>query len=153
MIVSLTGQYAIRAMIHLARNSERWPLPGKEIAEHAGIPRKYLSKILADLVRAGVLNATRGRSGGFRMVRLPKHVSLGEVLAPFEPIVGVRRHCPFGSRVCSEDKPCGGHHRWRIVCEAYDRFLKDTSIHDMTIAKPKSSRKCAKKRTRRRVQQ
>ena len=64
-MLSVTGEYALRAMVYLARNSESWPISGPRIAEAAGVPRKYLSSILADLVRSGLLEGTRGKSGGF----------------------------------------------------------------------------------------
>ena len=37
-MLSLTSEYALRAMIHLAQHVDDWPIPGKDIAEHAGIP-------------------------------------------------------------------------------------------------------------------
>ena len=148
MIVTLTSEYALRAMIYLANNEDRWPIPGNQIAKDVDIPRKYLSKILADLVRARVLEATRGKTGGFRMARGPKNISVGEVLAPFEPILGNRRPCPFGNLECNDDDPCSGHSRWKIVREAYRKFTDDTSIHDVMISKAKKPKRQVKKRAR-----
>lgn len=61
-MLSLTSEYGLRAMTHLAKHQADWPVPGKQIAEEAGIPPKYPSMVLADLVRVGLLEATRGRS-------------------------------------------------------------------------------------------
>ena len=136
-MISLTSEYALRAMIFLARNTDDWPIAGREIAAEARIPRKYLSAILGDLVRAGILRSSPGAGGGFRMVRPPKEIMLSDVLAPFEPILANRRPCPFGNEVCSDEDACAGHDGWKKVRETYSRFLEKTSVYDVTFMRPK----------------
>jgi Rrf2 family protein len=132
-MLSLTAEYALRAMVFLAKNPDSWPVPAPRIAEQVGIPPKYLSTILADLVRAGLLDGTRGKSGGFRMTRSPKQIRLSEVLAPFEPRPTNRRACPFGNVVCDDADPCAGHERWKKVKAAYDRFLQETTVFEVAV--------------------
>ena len=142
-MLSLTSEYALRAMIHLAQNVEDWPIPGNQIAEHAGIPPKYLSKVLGDLVRVGVLESSRGIGGGFRMVASPKEITLLEVLRPFEPFT--RKRCPFGNKECGDEDPCLAHDRWKKVVEAEQGFLRKTSVQDVAFrkktAKPRKARR------------
>lgn len=142
-MLSITGEYALRAMVYLARNADACPIPGPRIAEAAGVPRKYLSAILADLVRAGLLEGSRGKTGGFQLTRCPQAVSLAEVVAPFEPINANRKSCPFGNRICSDVDPCSAHERWKEVNSAFTRFLEDTTLQDVA-AKASSGRKKAK---------
>ncbi len=132
-MLSLTSEYALRAMIYLAQHVDDWPIPGRKIAEEANVPRKYLSAILGDLARAGILDSSPGTGGGFRMVRSPKEIRLSEVFAPFEPILAHRRPCPFGHEECSDDDPCAGHDQWKQVRETYSRFLEQTSVFDVTF--------------------
>lgn len=132
-MISLTGEYALRALIYLAQHADEWPVPGRTIAKETKIPRKYLSSILGDLVRAGVLNSTPGPGGGFSMLRTPKETMLIEVLAPFEPSPDTQRSCPFGNTMCGEDDPCTGHEQWKKVQETYSRFLKGTSVHGVAF--------------------
>ena len=130
-MISLTGEYALRAMIFLARHRDEWPISGPVIAQEAGIPRKYLSSVLADLVRAGLLDGTRGKSGGFRIKRPAKRIRLAEVVHPFEPMNSQRRACPFGNAICNDKDPCGAHERWKGVKLALDRFLEETTLQDV----------------------
>ena len=132
-MLTLTSEYALRAMIHLARQPDGQPVSGQCVAEQADIPRKYLSKILGDLVRAGVLEGSRGRHGGFKLSRAPQTIRLHEVLALFEPALAHRRPCPFGNVVCSDEVPCAGHDRWKTVQEAYQGFLHETTIYDVAV--------------------
>lgn len=137
-MISLTGEYALRALIYMAQNSERWPIAGREIAEGAGVPAKYLSTILSELARQEILDSTRGKSGGFRMVRSPAKTFLYEVLAPFESYH--RRRCPFGNDRCSDHDPCLAHENWKMVNSALQDFLRQTSIQDIAFSKAASGK-------------
>lgn len=145
-MLTRTGEYALRAMIYLVQHEEDWPVVGKEIAGATEIPAKYLSKILGDLVRVGVLESTPGRHGGFRLLRSSKETKLYEVLSPFETLE--RKQCPFGNQECSDANPCLAHDRWKKVITAHKRFLSDTSVCDVSVPKPVRSRRAARKKKR-----
>ncbi len=143
---NLTGEYALRAMIYLAQHRDEWPVSGRRIAAESGIPAKYLSKILGDLVRGGVLESTRGKNGGFCMTQTPKETSLSAVLGPFER-VGPNR-CPFGNQKCSDEAPCLAHAKWKKVVEAKKRFLDRTKLSDVAVAAPPTRAKAQRKKKR-----
>jgi Rrf2 family protein len=130
-MLSRTSEYALRALIYLTQHQDDWPITAQRIAQATGIPGKYLVKILGDLVRVGVLDATRGKHGGFRMTRPPKQTTLMEILAPFEVFHG--RRCPFGNPICGDEDPCLAHNRWKQVIETEQRFLRRTSISDVAV--------------------
>ncbi|MBI1826793.1 MAG: Rrf2 family transcriptional regulator [Planctomycetes bacterium] len=130
-MISLTSEYALRAMIYLARHRDEWPISGPRIAEEADIPRKYLSTILADLVRAGLLAGTRGKSGGFQFTRAARQIHLAEIIHPFEPVLENRRKCPFGNETCSDVNPCGAHDSWKAVKGAMEDFLARTTLQQL----------------------
>lgn len=148
-MISRTSEYALQAMIHLARHVDDWPIAGRKIAEETGIPRKYLAAILCDLVRVQVLESSPGARGGFRLARSAKEIRLSEVFAPFEPILANRRPCPFGQEVCSDDDPCAGHDQWKHVRETYGRFLEKNSIYDVAFTRRKRRAAKAPRRTKR----
>ena len=145
-MLTLTSEYALRAMVHLARRHNGDSVTGKQLARQTGVPSKYLSKILADLVRCGVLEATRGKTGGFRLTRDPQSIPLKEVLTPFEPTFSSRRPCPFGNLVCNDDEPCAGHERWKKVKTAYEDFFAKTFVSDIAEPKRVPLRRAPKKR-------
>jgi Rrf2 family protein len=130
-MLSRTSEYALRALIHLVQNEANWPIPGAHIASETSIPRNYLSKILRELVRVGILESSPGRTGGFRLGRPAKQVSLFEILAPFEQFE--RRRCPFGNQLCSDVNPCGAHDQWKRVVETLQQFLLQTTVYDVAL--------------------
>ena len=130
-MLSRTSEYALSALILLTQREKDWPIPGRDIAHETGVPQKYLSKILGDLVRVGVLEANRGKSGGFRLARSARKIRLHEALLPFERFE--ERRCPFGNKECSNDEPCLAHNEWKHVIETFQRFLQSTSVADVAI--------------------
>ncbi len=121
-------------MVYLAKHVDEWPVPGRVIAEDTGISHKYLLSILGMQVRAGNLDSSPGRGGGFSLARPADEIMLIDVLAPLEQSLGIRRSCPFGSGICNEDDPCPAHIGWKRVREEYSRFLEETSVYAAAFA-------------------
>ena len=136
-MMSLTSKYALRASVYLAQHEKEWPIPGNIIAKHTGIPSKYLSKILGDLARAGILHSSRGRTGGFRMAIPATKVFLYDILLPFESELSRQLMCPFGNMTCTDDDPCLGHDPWKKVFQTYITFLRRTSVQRVAFGKRK----------------
>jgi Rrf2 family protein len=53
---------------------------GRDLAEQAGIPANHLSKILWKLGNAGIVDATRGNRGGYRLKGSAAEIHLFEVV-------------------------------------------------------------------------
>jgi Rrf2 family protein len=99
----------------------------REISSKGHIPNKYLSKVLRDLVHAGVLSSTRGIGGGFRLKRRANKLKLVDVVKPFDDIPA-RSRCPLGHPKCTDDNACAMHDQWKPVKEAFRTLLDDTTI-------------------------
>lgn len=72
--------YAIEAVLDIAYNGGTTPVRSAEITEREGIPRRYLEPVLQELVRHGILVGIRGPSGGYRLARERRRVSLGDIV-------------------------------------------------------------------------
>jgi Rrf2 family protein len=72
--------YAIEAVLDIAYNGGVAPVRSSEITTRQGIPRRYLEPVLQELVRHGVLIGIRGPSGGYRLARERRRVSVGEIV-------------------------------------------------------------------------
>ena len=80
MMISTKGRYALRVMLDLADHNTGDYIPLKDIAQRQEISVKYLENILASLSRANLVDATRGKGGGYRLCRPPKDYAAGEIL-------------------------------------------------------------------------
>jgi len=72
--------FAIEAVLDIAYNGGAAPVRSAEITSRQGIPRRYLEPVLQELVRHGVLIGIRGPSGGYRLARERRRVSVGDIV-------------------------------------------------------------------------
>jgi Rrf2 family protein len=129
-VLSGTAEYALRAVVYIARRGADVPVQADELAEAVDVPRNYLGKVLHQLVRSRILRSTRGKNGGFRLARAPRDLTLLEIASLFDRIEG-RRRCLLGRPECSDVHPCPVHHRWRETSELISRFFRETTLADV----------------------
>lgn len=127
---SSTTEYALRAVIYLAGRPEGARVSGAELARALEAPENYMSKTLHGLARAGVLDSTRGKGGGFRLAAAPGDISLLSVASVFDRI-DERRQCLLGRPQCRDDMPCPMHDRWKPLAEEFAAFLRETTVADL----------------------
>ncbi len=80
---------ALFAILELARDPER-QISAAAIAETYGVSVNHLAKVLRDLARAGLVEATRGAGGGYRFSGNAKRVTLYQVVEMFEDVAASR---------------------------------------------------------------
>lgn len=79
-MLSQKTRYTIRALQHLADHWRRGPVRLDAIAEAQNIPRKFLTVILSEMVREGVVLSHRGREGGYELALSPIDVRYGDII-------------------------------------------------------------------------
>ena len=72
--------FAIEAVLDIAYNGGATPVRSTEITSRQGIPRRYLEPVLQELVRHKVLIGIRGPSGGYRLARERRRISVGDIV-------------------------------------------------------------------------
>jgi len=102
MQITRQADYALRAMIYLAKLDPTQRAATSQIAEAQRIPPSFLAKIISQLSIAGLIHTSRGARGGVSMARSPEQVSVLEVVEAIDgPIslndcTGDPSTCPFG---------------------------------------------------------
>ena len=79
-MLSQKTRYTIRALQHLADHWREGPIRLDAIAEAQNIPRKFLTVILAEMVREGLVVSTRGRDCGYELALAPVDVRYGDII-------------------------------------------------------------------------
>jgi Rrf2 family cysteine metabolism transcriptional repressor len=106
--ISQKCQYAVRALLELAKRSDQTPVRSGEIAASQAIPPRFLENILNELKTAGLVEARRGVQGGFVLACKPEDLTVGRVIrlvdGSLDPVRCTkgsdRRDCPLKDR-CS----------------------------------------------------
>ncbi len=119
-------EWGLHCALLLAEAPAGVPLPRRILAEHYGLPEAYLAKHLQALTRAGLLHATPGPSGGFRLARPAAEITVLDVLdaieGPASPFVcqEIRRQGSGAARPEECTRPCAiasvmarAHQAWR----------------------------------------
>ncbi len=131
MIFGASATHALRALAHLATSEREGATLGRDLASEVGVPPHYLAKVLATLARAGVLSASRGVRGGYRLARPAELITLMEIVEPFEG-KRVRPGCLLApGRPCRERGPCSAHAAWSEVKKVSTGFLEKTTLADI----------------------
>ncbi len=128
MNLSAKTEYAAIAMIDLAANyGGQRPVQIKAIAQRHGIPSRFLVQILLQLKAAGLVSSTRGASGGYRLVRDPTEITLGELVAVVE---GQSTEVTSNT---SENSPSANVllGTWQEVCDAQRQMLEGVTFAEL----------------------
>ena len=79
-MLSQKARYALHALIVLANHGGGEPMMIADIAEQAGVPRKFLEQILLGLKKRGIVQSMRGRAGGYRLGRPAKEITFADII-------------------------------------------------------------------------
>jgi Rrf2 family protein len=79
-MLSQKTRYCIRALQHLADTWQQGPVRLDTIAEAQNIPRKFLTVILSEMVREGLVTSHRGREGGYELALPPVDIRYGDII-------------------------------------------------------------------------
>jgi len=130
-MLTQTSVTAVRILIHLGQEAPGEVVTLKQIAEAIDESPTYLVKIARHLVRAGILRAQRGKSGGVMLNRAPGSVTL---LAIVEACQGIF-HGVFCQDTPNLSKTCALHQAGAELHEAITRTLSRWTLADF-MAQP-----------------
>src|SRR4051812_40877993 len=111
MQVSRRVDYALRAAINLARQAPGRASSVGEISVHESIPKKFLEKIIQDLIHAGLVTSRRGAHGGYTLARDSGDISFRDVMEAVEGPIALNV-CVGDRTLCSVSPTCGMQHVW-----------------------------------------
>lgn len=105
----------------------------REVAEALDIPQAFLSKILQELAKKGILTSAKGPGGGFQLNCSPSETSLYSLVEAVEGPApeGV---CLLGLSLCSDDTKCPMHDAWKDMQAAFRSCMEATSLMDIVEA-------------------
>jgi Rrf2 family protein len=105
------GEYALRAMMYLARVPEGEVASLREIGREQEVPESFLAKILQTLVHAGLASSQRGARGGFCLARPADTISVREVIEAVDGPIALNG-CVLWPEDCGRSERCPMHDVW-----------------------------------------
>ena len=127
MQLTRAADYAVRVMIHLAAMPPGTRVNRDSLAAASEVPTHFLSKVLQVLVRARLVVAHRGTSGGFALALPAEQVSVLRVVEAVEGPIALNV-CATSGPGCSRQGWCPAHFVWLEAQAALTQVLKNASI-------------------------
>jgi len=130
MQVSRRVDYGLRAVIYLAGQAPEKSCSITEIAKSQGVPKKFLEKIIQDLMRAGLIKSRRGACGGYTLARVPESISFCDVIEALDGPIAVNV-CMDHQSGCDQIPRCTMIGVWSEVQRGVTEVLNRTTIADL----------------------
>src|SRR5919108_1950099 len=103
MKLSKKSEYAIRAVTCLGSPTAPQVLSIQEIARRETIPKKFLEQVLLALKRAGIVQSSRGKAGGYALRGAPAGITLGDIVRALDgPLAPLPCTNPTGPVKCAD---------------------------------------------------
>ena len=131
MNVTSKGRYALRVMLDLAQHREEGYISLKTIADRQGYSMKYLEMIVGSLKREGLVASTRGKEGGYRLVRDPEDYTIGEILRCIEDNLAPVACIKAGDICCEHAGECMTIPMWKELDDITNAYLDGVSLQDL----------------------
>lgn len=131
MKISTKGRYALRMMVDLAAVPGERFVALKEIAERQQISKKYLEQIVPLLVKAGLLHASRGFQGGYRLVKEPAQYTVGEILRVTEGNLAPIACLESEKNTCPRADGCQVLPIWEGLYRTISEYLEGITLQDI----------------------
>ncbi len=131
MRLSEYTDYTLRVLMYCARHRQRLVTIG-ELAEQHGLSKGHLMKVVNDLARQGLLETTRGRGGGLRLLQEPAAIRIGDVVRASETDFRLVECFDVGTNVCNLTPNCRLKHLFDAALRAYFEVLDGATLADLT---------------------
>jgi Rrf2 family protein len=129
VLLSNAGEYAVRAMLHLASLETNKVIKIVEISKTWDIPESFLRKILVSLSKAGLVVSSRGVNGGYSLARPTHKITLLDIVIAIEGNIYLNK-CMMAPEMCENIDWCPVHNVWTKAQHAYSEVLNSTTLED-----------------------
>lgn len=134
--------YAIAVMAQLARHAanasagaDGVALSAAALSAETGVPEPTVAKVLKTLSRGQLLDSARGVSGGYRLARDARQITVAEIIEVMDgPIAIVSCVEPASEEGgCTVAHRCGVRSKWAPVNDAIRQALLAVTLADMAM--------------------
>ena len=134
MRISALEEYGLRCLLALAKAGQDGQLSISEISELEGLSVPYTSKLLSILRKSKLVNAVRGRGGGFRIARNPNEINLLEVITALGGPLIDPNHCDrYSGQLdkCIHTDNCSVQYTLAGLSRIVGQFLSSSTLEDI----------------------
>lgn len=131
MKISTRGRYAIRVLVDMAEHNSGEFIPLKDIVKRQDVSQKYLESIMLLLSKNGIVEGVHGKGGGYRLVKSPENVTIGEILRATEGSLAPVTCLEENAKICERAGSCKTLSLWREFYALVNGFFDGKTIKDL----------------------
>jgi Rrf2 family nitric oxide-sensitive transcriptional repressor len=135
MRLSEYTDYTLRVLMYCAVHRDRL-VTIAELAEQHGLSKNHLMKVVNDLARQGLLETTRGRGGGLRLMAEPESIRIGDVVRATETDFRLVECFDASTNACTLSPSCRLKHLFDDALTGYFKALDGATLADVTLGLP-----------------
>ncbi len=130
MQLSNSSQYAIRILSYMTLKQETNLHNATELAEALQIPYKYLTKIMTEVVKSGLVVSIRGREGGYKFKKPTSEIIVSDILDIFHDSIKDEQ-CVLGIGFCNGICKCALHDQWMEPKLLMQKMFQESSLAEI----------------------
>lgn len=134
MHVSTRSRYGLRAMLYLALHDDGRPVPLSQIASSEGLPAPFLERIAGGLRKGGLVTASRGVAGGYRLARPAASITAADIVVALDGPLDVLA-CVHDQGACERANGCMSRAVWARLDDAITAALAGVTLKDLMEAR------------------
>jgi Rrf2 family cysteine metabolism transcriptional repressor len=132
MKLSTRAEYGIRVLVALAHADSDRPTSLAGIAKSDKLPHAYIEQLVGALRRAGLVTATRGHAGGYRLARPAEQISLVDAVRALDgPILEMPCAGPNDLESCDRPQDCSVHEVFERLQSSLSGTLGATTLAEV----------------------
>ncbi len=136
--LSKLTDYATVLLTHMAKTNGQLHT-AMELSEVTTIHLPTVSKVLKVLSKEGLLYATRGSKGGYRLAQAPERITVASVVGALEGPVAITQ-CSLQTHHCEQALACEIKGNWGVINRAIVDVLESITLADLMIPKKQNSK-------------
>ena len=134
MKFSSQEEYGLRCLLRIARDGGEKGLTIPEISQSEGISIPNTAKLLRILRLGGLLESSRGQTGGYSLSKPAEEIAVGDVLSVLGGKLYDKEFCSSYSgtvNICTNSIDCSIRSIWQTVQLAVDEVLNKITLRDL----------------------
>jgi len=144
-IVRRNTDYALRAMLNVARNGNSEPVATSVIAEEEDISHQLTCKLMQKLQKAELVKSTMGPKGGFQLCRQASAISLLEIIEAIQGRITINK-CVAGAGSCERQRKCSITTKLVALQEQMNDYLGNVTLDELLQKGPGQRKKRGKQK-------
>jgi Rrf2 family nitric oxide-sensitive transcriptional repressor len=124
--------FALRVLMYCAAHRDE-RITIAELAERHAISKNHLMKIVNDLARQGLLETTRGRGGGLRLLEDPARLRIGDIVRACETDFRLVECFDPATDACTLTPSCRLKHLFGAALQAWWQVLDGATLADISV--------------------